>query len=70
MGTQYPARHTVVRLSRRELLKAGLAAGAMFSAWPLHRPPALWGAEAGPPKRGGIRFDKLRKKPNILHLDQ
>src|SRR6266700_1626820 len=41
-------------VSRRDLLKAGLAAGATLSAWPLHRPPALWGAEAGPPKRGGI----------------
>src|SRR6266545_781836 len=40
-------------MSRRELLQAGLAAGATLSAWPLHRPPALWGAEAGPPRRGG-----------------
>src|SRR5262249_51940832 len=24
------------------------------SAWPLSQPPALWGAEAGQPKRGGI----------------
>src|SRR2546422_9017859 len=54
MGTQYRARHPVGRLSRRALLKAGLAAGAALSAWPLHRPPVLWGAEAGPPKRGGI----------------
>jgi peptide/nickel transport system substrate-binding protein len=41
-------------LSRRELLQAGLAAGAMLSTWPLYRPSALWGGEAGPPKRGGI----------------
>src|SRR5919109_35602 len=41
-------------LSRRELLQAGLAAGAMLSTWPLYRPSVLWGAEAGPPKRGGI----------------
>ena len=41
-------------MSRRELLKAGLAAGAALSAWPLYDPPALWGEEAGPPKRGGI----------------
>jgi hypothetical protein len=41
-------------LSRRELLKAGLAAGAALSAWPLYGPPALWGGEAGTPKRGGI----------------
>jgi peptide/nickel transport system substrate-binding protein len=39
-------------LSRRELLHAGLAAGAMLSTWPLAGP--LWGGEAGPPKRGGI----------------
>ena len=41
-------------VSRRELLKAGLAAGAALSAWPLSGPSALWGEEAGPPKRGGI----------------
>ncbi len=41
-------------LSRRELLKAGLAAGATLAAWPLSNPPALWGEEARPPKRGGI----------------
>ena len=39
---------------RRELLRAGLAAGVTLSAWPLSRPPALWGAEAGQPRRGGI----------------
>ena len=39
---------------RRELLKAGLAAGVALSAWPLAHPSALWGAEAGQPKRGGI----------------
>ena len=54
METPYPTRRPVPRLSRRDVLKAGLAAGAMLSAWPLHRPPALWGAEAGQPKRGGI----------------
>ncbi len=41
-------------ISRREVLKAGLAAGATLSAWPLYGPQALWGAEGGPPKRGGI----------------
>src|SRR5262245_30484011 len=41
-------------VSRRELLKAGLVAGATLSTWPLHRPPALWGAEARQPRRGGI----------------
>jgi ABC-type transport system substrate-binding protein len=39
---------------RRDLLKAGLAAGVTLSAWPLSRPQTLWAAEAGPPKRGGI----------------
>jgi len=39
---------------RRDLLKAGLATGVTLAGWPLHRPPALWSAEAGAPKRGGI----------------
>jgi peptide/nickel transport system substrate-binding protein len=54
MQTPYPTRRPVTCLSRRDLLKAGLAAGVTLSARPLARPPALWGAEAGPPKRGGI----------------
>src|SRR2546425_3211329 len=41
--------------SRRQLLKAGLAAGAALATRPLYGPSALWGEEAGPPKRGGIR---------------
>jgi peptide/nickel transport system substrate-binding protein len=41
-------------IRRRNLLKAGLAASATLSAWPLQSPSLLWGAEAGPPKRGGI----------------
>ena len=43
-----------MRLSRRDLLKAGLAAGAALSAWPVYAPTLLWGGEAEPPKRGGI----------------
>src|SRR5215510_9915731 len=39
---------------RRDVLKAGLAAGVTLSALPLSHPAALWGAEAGQPKRGGI----------------
>jgi hypothetical protein len=39
---------------RRDLLKAGLAAGVALSAWPLPRAQALWAAEPGQPKRGGI----------------
>ena len=49
-----PCRRIVSLLSRRALLKAGLAAGATLSAWPLHHAPVLWGAEDGSPKRGGI----------------
>jgi peptide/nickel transport system substrate-binding protein len=41
-------------LSRRDLLKAGLAAGAALSTWSLYGVPALWGEAAEPPKRGGI----------------
>jgi ABC-type transport system substrate-binding protein len=41
-------------LNRRDLLKAGLAAGVTLSAWPLYSPHASWAGEAGPPKRGGI----------------
>ena len=52
MNTQYPQNTQGVR--RRELLKAGLAAGVTLSTWPLYRPSTLWGAEVGQPKRGGI----------------
>jgi peptide/nickel transport system substrate-binding protein len=41
-------------ISRRALLQTSLAAGLTLSALPLSRPAPLWGAEAGPPKRGGI----------------
>ncbi len=41
-------------IPRRALLKTGVTAGMTLSAWPLHAPSALWGAEAGQPKRGGI----------------
>ena len=54
METSYPTRRMVRRLSRRDLLQAGLAAGVTLSTWPLSRPSTLWGAEAGPPRRGGI----------------
>jgi peptide/nickel transport system substrate-binding protein len=46
--------HKTQGVHRRDLLKAGLAAGVTLSAWSLYSPPALWGAEAGQPKRGGI----------------
>ena len=41
-------------MHRRDLLKAGLAAGVTFSTWPLPHTPALWAADVGQPKRGGI----------------
>ena len=50
---QTPRVHTK-GISRRALLKASLAAGVATWGQPLSRPPALWGAEAGLPKRGGI----------------
>jgi len=53
-----PRQHAYPRqaqgLSRRELLQAGVAAGATFAAWPLHRPRSVWAGEAGQPTRGGI----------------
>jgi hypothetical protein len=48
-----PSRHPK-SLSRRHLLKAGLAAGVTLSTWPLTPPSESWGAAAGQPKRGGI----------------
>ena len=49
---RYPYVNQGVR--RRDLLKAGLAAGVTCSIWPLSRPQTLLGAEVGQPKRGGI----------------
>ena len=45
---------TVQGLCRRDLLHAGLMAGAALSTWSLFGAPVLWGAEARQPKRGGI----------------
>ncbi len=65
MRTQHP--HKTSGVSRRELLKAGLAAGVTLSAWPLSHPSALWGAEAGSPKRGGILRVRGFDPPNFDH---
>src|SRR5712691_4474341 len=54
METPSPTRRPVRRMSRRSLLHAGLAAGATLALWPLARPPALSGAAAGQPRRGGL----------------
>ena len=52
-------------LTRRELLTAGLAAGATFALRPLARPPLLWGGEIGQPKRGGILRVRGFDPPNF-----
>jgi peptide/nickel transport system substrate-binding protein len=65
METPYPTRHPVPHLSRRDVLKAGLAAGATLSAWPLCSPTALWGAEAGQPRRGGTLRVRGFDPPNF-----
>jgi peptide/nickel transport system substrate-binding protein len=54
MHTSQTKPHTSEGVSRRDLLKTGLVAGAALSALPLYNPAVLWGAEAGQPKRGGI----------------
>jgi hypothetical protein len=52
MHTQRASSQHAAGLSRRALPQRGLAAGLMTSALPLSRPTALWGVEAGRPKRG------------------
>src|SRR5437016_11981277 len=54
MPTQHVRLGNAAGISRRDVLKAGFAAGATLSALPLYHPTTLWSAEAGPPKRGGI----------------
>jgi ABC-type transport system substrate-binding protein len=53
VATRLVKHSDVQGVNRRQLLKAGLAAGAGLSAWPLYRSPALWGGEVEVPKRGG-----------------
>jgi hypothetical protein len=52
MDTPYTAQRTALHVTRRDLLKAGLAAAITVSAWSVCGPTLLWGEEAGPPKRG------------------
>jgi len=56
-------------MSRRDLLRAGLAAGVTLSALPLAHPPTLWGAEAGQPRRGGVLrvrgYDPVHFDPHL-----
>ena len=56
MPTQPVPLRNAAGISRRDVLKAGLTAGAMLSALPLSHPPTLWGAEAASPKRGDKRL--------------
>jgi peptide/nickel transport system substrate-binding protein len=57
-GFHMQTRHAKYRkaqgMSRRQLLQAGLTAGATLAACPLYRPALSWSAEAESPKRGGI----------------
>ena len=53
METLYPTRRTGQRLSRRGLLQAGLAAGVTLDLAAISSLDTV-GAEAGPPRRGGI----------------
>src|SRR5262245_25628418 len=66
MEQRYPTRRTGLCVSRRDLLKAGLAAGVM-SAWPLYHPPTLYGADAGQPRRGGILRVRGFDPPHFDH---
>jgi peptide/nickel transport system substrate-binding protein len=54
MHTQLASSHAAAGIRRRELLHRGLTAGLTVSALPLLRAAPLWGAEAAPPRRGGI----------------
>ena len=54
MHTQTASSHAAAEISRRALLQRGLTAGLAVAAVPLARPATLWGADAVPPKRGGI----------------
>jgi peptide/nickel transport system substrate-binding protein len=66
-----PTHHAKARhaqdLNRRELLKAGLAAGITASAWPLYSPPVGWSEVAGPLRRGGILRVRGFDPPNFDH---
>jgi peptide/nickel transport system substrate-binding protein len=69
MTMQMPdtAQRSAPHLTRRDLLKAALAAGAEFPMWYLGRPSMLWGGEAGQPKRGGILRVRGFDPPNFDH---
>jgi hypothetical protein len=53
MDTMPTHPHVVQGVHRRTMLKAALATGVTLSTWSLPL-SAVWGAEDGQPKRGGI----------------
>jgi peptide/nickel transport system substrate-binding protein len=59
--------HLAEGISRRALLQMGLTAGLTVSVLPLSAPVPLWGAEAGPPKRGGILRVRGYDPPHFDH---
>jgi peptide/nickel transport system substrate-binding protein len=67
MRTPHKVRRIAPHLTRRELLKAGLTAGATFSMWSLGRSPVLWGGDTGQPKRGGFLRVRGFDPPNFDH---
>jgi peptide/nickel transport system substrate-binding protein len=67
MRTPETARRIAPHVTRRELLQAGLAAGATFALQPLGRPRLLWGGEPEQPKRGGILRVRGFDPPHFDH---
>jgi peptide/nickel transport system substrate-binding protein len=67
MRTQETARRIAPHVTRRELLQAGLAAGATFALQPLGRSRLLWGGEPEQPKRGGILRVRGFDPPHFDH---
>ena len=67
METRQAHAQQVNGVRRRDLLKAGLAAGVTLSALPLSSPSALWGAETVQPKRGGILRVRGYDPPHFDH---
>jgi peptide/nickel transport system substrate-binding protein len=65
MQTPFIAQRTAPHLTRRELLQAGLAAGATLTLQPLGRPRLLWGSEREQPRRGGILRVRGFDPPNF-----
>jgi peptide/nickel transport system substrate-binding protein len=65
METHHANSHASQGLSRRDLLKAGLAAGITVTAWPLHHPSILDTGAAETPKRGGILRVRGFDPPNF-----